>query len=331
MLQLVTKKYPRNPGRNILLVIIVLLSSLCSDAFAQEDFKKVGTTGFGFLELPVTARQLGMADALVASESPSANAVFTNPAGLANISNRHSFSASYGPWLVDMTHSAFSYGLNMGMYGHMGIHGIWLDMGTMQRTVFDPTAVGGFRDAGQFSAGAGALGITYARRMTDQFAFGGNIKYVQETIDNYEATNVLIDIGTLYNTGFGSFRIGTNIQNFGLESQFIGDVFKMPITFLVGGAMEVIGSQTSANRLTVSLSAVHPSNYTERVHLGGEYVWQNLVSLRGGYKWNYDEQSWAVGAGVHTSVGGNKIILNGGYSTLGRLGSVMRWTIEISI
>jgi len=314
----------RETGIAVLLVLLTL-------GLQGADFKKAGTTGFGFLEIPVTARQMALGDAMVACRDRSSDAVFTNPAGLAYLGSRHCLSVSYGNWLIDMQHSSFSYGVQLGNVGNLGISAVVLDMGEMQRTVLDASAPGGFRDDGQFGADALSLGLSYARMMTDRFAFGGNLKYVREQIDGYQAENVLLDIGTIYYTGFSSLRLATNIQNFGLEGKFIGDDFKMPTTFYVGLAMELIGEPDSPQRLTVSVAAVHPSNYTERVNISCEYVLGGMLSLRGGYKFNYDEQSWTGGLGLDTDIHEMPLGVSVGYNDYRRLGSVLKFTFYVGI
>jgi hypothetical protein len=53
----------------------------------------------------------------------------------------------------------------------------------------------------------------------------------------------------------------------------------------------------------MALDAVHPRDYTERIHIGAEYSFRDMVFLRGGYKTNYDEQDFSLGGGVHYAFG----------------------------
>ncbi len=66
--------------------------------------------------------------------------------------------------------------------------------------------------------------------LTDRFSVGVTLKYVQEKIDIYKADNILFDGGVIYHTGFHSLSIAARIHNFGTNTKFINDEFKMPST-----------------------------------------------------------------------------------------------------
>ena len=50
--------------------------------------------------------------------------------------------------------------------------------------------------------------------------------------------------------------------------------------------------------------AINTNDYSERFHFGGEYRFADLLSLRGGYRFNYDEGNWAAGFGLSPQVSG---------------------------
>ena len=68
-----------------------------------------------------------------------------------------------------------------------------------------------------FTSSDMVIGLSFARMLTDRFSAGLTAKYVRETWDDVSAGGVAIDIGTLYDTGFKTLRIGMSIQNFGPE------------------------------------------------------------------------------------------------------------------
>ena len=69
----------------------------------------------------------------------------------------------------------------------------------------------------------------------------------------------------------------------------------------------------SNHSLTLAVDAIHPRDYSERMHLGLEYGFKNLVFLRGGYKTNYDEEDFSFGAGFHYALGGIALTLDYSY------------------
>ncbi len=182
---------------------------------------------------------------------------------------------------------------------------------------------------GNFSANAISLGLSYSRALTDKFSFGLTVKYVREGIDDYSANNILFDGGVLYYTGFKSLRLGASIQNFGVETKYINDPFKMPSVLKLGLAAEIFGDMKSEYRVTGIVEALHPNDGDERMNAGLEIGWKNMVILRGGYKFFYDEETWSVGLGVNPST---QIPVSADFSfaDYGRLGNILRFTLNLN-
>jgi hypothetical protein len=279
--------------------VCALLAAAPAHAQMVDDLRKVGTTGMPLLEMPLSPRTNGLGDIRASDNVYSADALFNNPAGLARATERHMVTASHTQWLVGTSVQSVGYAYNAGNRGSVGVSVARLDLGTMQGTRNAvPGQVGGYVVTETFSAESLAFGLTYARRLTDRFSFGGTARYVTERIDSYSADAVVADFGMLYDTGFRSLRIGALLQNFGTDGRYLEDPFKMPIAFRLATAMEVLGHRGSANRLTVSVEALHPNNDDQRLHVGLEYGVVEALSLRGGYKLGYDEEALALGVGL---------------------------------
>lgn len=291
----------------------------------SQDFKKVGTTGYVFLEVPVSARASGVGDAGVALFHTSADAIFINPALVGFTAKRHSASFTFANWLADTKQMASAYTIKLGNLGIFGIGFVRFDFGTMQGTVnANPDQPGNYIITEPFSADALSFGVSYSKMLTDRFSFGGMVKYVREKIWIYKSENFLFDVGVLYFTGFRSLRIAGAIQNFGVDSKYIGDLFKMPTMFKIGLAGEIYGEHSQPTRLSLMLEALHPSDSPEKLNLGIEYTYKNFISIRGGYKFNYDEENFSFGLGLSASDVGVPLNLDFSFLNFNRLGSVIR-------
>lgn len=306
------------------LILILLLVSLLT---AQE-FKKAGTSGFVFLELPVSAKSAALGEASISLTDHGAAGLFINPATTGFIENSHNLSVSYSPWIADISHynTAYSFKSDLGV---ISVGAIVMDYGSMKRT----RSVGGqrlFEVTGSFDANAVALSLGYSRRLTDKFSFGAAFKYINEKIDIYSADNIVFDAGVLYYTGLGSLRLAATIQNFGVDSKFINDTFRMPTVFRIGVASELIGDYNSEYRITGIIEAFHPADNDERLNVGTEISWQNRVTLRAGYKFFYDEESFNFGVGVNPGLG-YPAEIDFAYSDYGRLGDVLRFSLKLGI
>jgi hypothetical protein len=187
----------------------------------------------------------------------------------------------------------------------------------MERTVVDAHEWEGYISQGDFSVSEYEVGIGYATRITDRFFIGGQVKFANQDLGesqvwqhlntDFERTSVrknetsvtAYDFGTFYDFGFQNIRIGMSVQNFANQP--------LPLTFQFGAAIDLNQLVTSENKnhlLTLSIGALHPKDYSERLHFGLEYVYKETLALRGGYKHNYDEESVTGGAGLRTMVKG---------------------------
>lgn len=296
-------------------------------SFAQ-DFKKTATAGFVFLEIPTNARTQSLGEASIALSDQNSSGIFVNPASLGYTKLTHSFSASYAPWLAEINNYSASYSLKSD-YGVFGVGLILFDYGTMPRTVI-ASGQKVYEVIGSFKASSLALGVTYSKMLTDKFSFGTTIKYVNEKIDIYSANNILFDGGVLYYTGLGSLRLAATIQNFGVDAKFLNDEFKMPATLRLGLASEVYGGFDDHYRITLTAEATHASDADERINFGCELSWKNIVTLRAGYKFFYDEEAFSAGIGLNPGLD-MPVIIDFAYADFGRLGSITRITLQLGL
>ncbi|MGE5621312.1 MAG: PorV/PorQ family protein [archaeon] len=308
--------------KKITLLLLILLSA---EMFSQ-DFRKTGTAGYTFLEIPVTARNAALGESSISLSDMNSSAVFSNPGALGFQKQNHSLSISYSPWFAEIKHYAAGYSFASDL-GVIGIGAIALDYGSMPRTVrLSGQRV--FEQTGMFSANSMALGLTYSKQLTDKFSFGITAKYVNEKIDVYSSSNVLMDGGFLYYTGLSSLRLGASITNFGTNSKFKNSEFKMPAMFRIGAAAEVY--QSGKNSVTLLVEAVHPTDADERVNAGTEIKLMDVLVLRGGYKFFYDEEKFSYGIGLALPVD-YPVNVDFSMSDYGRLGNILRLTLQFGM
>jgi len=75
---------------------------------------------------------------------------------------------------------------------------------------------------------------------------------------------------------------------------------------------------------------LHPRDYTERIHMGAEFMFMDMVALRAGYKTNYDIESLSLGGGVKLALGGFALKVDAAYSLMEDFDDVMRFTVGAS-
>jgi long-subunit fatty acid transport protein len=307
--------------------------------------QRAGISAFQFLKLGVGARGVAMGESFVAVAND-ASALYWNPAGLVQF-NENQAVASHTEYVVDIRHDFFGAVYHFNEQNSVGASISSLHMKDMEVT----TEAQPFGTGRYFSFGDIALGLTYSRRMTDQFSFGATIKYVEETLDVLKMRSVMFDLGTYYWIGIGSTRFAVVISNFGADvepegrvTEYNGSVdstfqsFSVPTVFKLGIAMDPISDDQQ--KLTMSLQLNHPNDNSEHFRVGAEYSWQNTFFLRGGIKRTIgqplfgtdatSEESVSLGVGVRVQMGFS--IVNGdyAYSSFSRLGSVHRISLAFT-
>ena len=308
--------------------------------------QRAGISAFQFLKIGVGARGVAMGESFVAVAND-ASALFWNPAGLAG-SGQNQVIASHAEYLVDISHEFLGVSYHIGENDAVGISFSSLHMKDMEIT----TELQPFGTGRYFSFGDIGIGLTYSKKMTDQFSFGATIRYVEETLNVLKMRSVMVDLGTLYWTGLGSTRFAVTISNFGSDVQPKGSVtptngvtvssfqsFSLPTVFKLGVAMEALENDDS--RLTTSLQLNHPNDNSEHFRVGLEYAFKNTLFLRGGIKrtigqrlFGRDETSpedFTLGAGFAVDLAElSRVNADYAFARFGDLGSVHRISIAFT-
>lgn len=335
-----------------ILLIAALVVLLGSRHPAHAQVVKYAQAGMAFLKIDVGTRSAAMGGT-EAAVTGSVEAMFSNPAGLAMLEGGQVMS-SVNNWIANIKHYGIGAAYNIDNIGTFGISLVSMDYGTFTRTVpysgFDPQKrIKGYINQGTFTVTEYAVGISYARQIATRFYVGGNLKYAHQDLGQVEifdplagttttaearVSNIVLDFGTMYYTGFKDLRFGVTIHNFSNQSDYFDQRFELPLTFDFGVAMDLlmlVGGE-SPNSLTLAVDAVHPRDYSERIHVGMEYAFQDMLFLRGGYKFNYSEQSLTAGAGVNVGVDNFRLKAGYAYTAFGRFfGAVHRVSLGIGI
>jgi hypothetical protein len=328
------------------LIILLAVASIFTVP-AHSTMKKVAQTGLQFLKVDVVARAAAMGGAFMMI-GDDATAMFYNPAGIALMSHSFDFFSGRTNWIAEINYNAVGAVKNLGNWGAVGFSAITSDYGDIIGTQVaqssdSPTDIEkGFVETGMIDVGAYAVGLTYARSLTNKFTVGGQIKYVSQHLgenilnkgDNpveNKVSGYAFDFGTIFYPGFQSLRVGMSIRNFSGQFQYEETPFQLPLTFTVSAAMDVLdlmGEHESP--LLLAIDAVHPRDYTERIQFGGEYLFMGMFALRAGYKFNYDEEGLTAGIGLKYTISRMNLKLDYAYGNMDIFDSVNRFSIGIS-
>ncbi|MCH7769967.1 MAG: PorV/PorQ family protein [Bacteroidetes bacterium] len=316
----------------LILIIFIVFLDVKAQLFPTLGGQRAGISTAQFLKIGVGGRATALGDAFVAIAND-ASSLYWNPAGLVQFDNDQ-VMFSHNQWVADINHEFFGAVYHFGKNHALGVSVIALTMDDMPVTTeFAPFGTGQF-----FGFSDLAIGITYSQKMTDKFSFGVTVRYMEETLDKLKMRGVMIDLGTYYWTGLGSTRFAVTVSHFGAEMAPDGKInlvgnreksdwqsFSPPTMFRIGFAFEPY--ENKEHKVTTSIQLNHPNDNSENFALAVEYVWKSLLSLRGGYKFNVDEQNISFGAGVDVPISIAKFTFDYSFVNFERLGSVHRFSI----
>lgn len=270
--------------------------------------------------------------------------MFFNPAGMARLKNSVDVSLGRVQWIADINYvyGSLAFSPSDGKYGVFGVNALSVDYGDFRGTIRADNEAG-YVDTGIFSPTAFAVGLGYAKALSDKFSVGGDVRYVKQDLqsniigfnqDGSEITtdnrvNVFaFDFGILYRTGFRSLDFGMSLRNFSEEIEYVEESFQLPLTFEIGismNAMDVLARENTTHDFIVSVDAVHPRDFAEQVNIGGEYMFMEMFALRAGYSFPNDEHHFSAGAGFHKA---SLFSLDYAYTPFGLFNEVHRFSVQ---
>lgn len=338
--------------KKIIIIICIMVGFSLADAQVFKSTTKVGTTAAQFLKIGAGAKPLSMGGAFSAYLGD-INSIYWNPASISRIYGGEA-TFNHANWLADIKYDFFAVALDLGDMGTLGASIVSMNVpDDIVRTYSHPDG-----DGRVFDAGGLAIGLSYARNLTDRFSVGITTKIVREWIWNESALGMAIDFGTLYITPFNDLKIGASISNFGTKMELDGrdleyvrdmetitdngkvknipslfnvDSYEMPLTFRVGLSMDVI--KTDLLRATAAVDAVHPNDNSEFINSGLEIGYDEMFFARVGYRSLFlkdSEGGLTAGGGIsYNLLGGTFIKFDYAFADYGRLKNVHFVSISV--
>ena len=326
----------RHLKQNILMISLVLISSSLygQTGIEPQDIRRAGQAGWQFLKINGDPVQASMGGAYTAISRGNANAVFGNPASLVDVKN-NDLQFNTVSWIADIKHSSAAVARHFRQIGVFAVSVAYMDYGDIPETINQLNSIGDRTQAvitgNYFSAYDVAIGVSYARNITDRLSLGASVRWIRESIAELDMNNWSLDIGTMYYTGFKTLRLAIVARNFGPDSHLLGwseeyqsepvDV-RMPIDLRLGIAMDFFDGIDSPHRMTAVLEGDHPNDGTEKIHLGLDYSFLNMFTLRSGYRFNYDVQGLTFGLGFLYAINQYQGQMNYAYVDFGDLKQV---------
>jgi long-subunit fatty acid transport protein len=309
--------------RKSLTIVGLLLGTVMpvGAAFGQT---KTGTTISQFLKIEPGARAAGMGNTGVALYD-GIQSVYYNPAALGAVA-RSAVQFTHSDWYAGISYDYAAGALPVGGLGTIFASITSLGSGDIDvRTVDQPLGTGE-----RYSVTDLALGLGYGRQLTSRFGVGVQFNYLTETIWHTSLNALTLSIGTAYLLSDNGVRIGASISNLGTTARYTGgdlaiqydndpgahgdnsslpanqstDDFPVPILFRAG--LSVPHRLSPDSKLLIQVDAFHPSDNTESMSGGVEWLLKDTLALRAGYQHLFEQDSdlgVTLGAGLQGGLG----------------------------
>lgn len=331
----------------MLIIIPFQLNGIYGQLNNKQTMTKSGTTAAQFLKIGVDARGTGMGNAFTAMDGD-ISSMFWNASGLANVKRIETVFVN-NDWLAGISFQYLGFAMPINRIGVLGLSVTSLTVpDDLVRTITQPEGTGEYWGAHDLAAN-----LSFARKLSDKFSIGGNIKYIQQSIWHSHANTFAMDLGALFITPFRGIRLGASLANYGNKLKMTGrdqklsvdpdplnqgnvefvnslyetDAFPIPLIFRVGLSGDMNIHQKI--RLSYGIDAFHPNDNTEAVNTGLELAIGETLFLRGGHANLFRENSeegLTLGCGIQYRLWATQTILKIDYSYVdfGRLNYVNR-------
>ena len=316
--------------------------------FGQNE--KLAQTGMKFLSLSTDARGGALGDAMTSLEANS-SAMFFNTATMARMKNTADVAVNRTNWIAGIHYFSASaaFAPFNGDYGIIGVFFTSVDYGDDFYGTILAENEQGFEETGKLSPSAYAVGVGYARALTDKFSIGGNVKLVGQNLGtsvidiaddgsrldkDYKKSVLAFDFGLLYRTGYKSLVFGMCLRNFSQEVKYEQESFQLPLTFKVGVSMNIFDLTSidpGTHSLLLAVDAVQPRDYKQQLSIGAEYGLMQKFFLRAGVLFPNDNYAFNAGVGFRQPVGGTVIGVDYAYTPFQKFDSVHRFSIHFGL
>ncbi len=334
--------------KRVMGAVILAAALAAGPAHAQS---KVGTTIGAFMGIEPSARIAAMGNAGVALNG-GIQGVYYNPAAMGSVL-QPGFQFTHSLWFADISYDYAAAALPLHGNGTLFASVTALNSGEIDvRTVDQPLGTGE-----RYTVSDVALGLGYGRQITQRFAAGIQVNFMNETIWHSSVHALTFSAGTAYRLMENGTVIGASLSNFGTNSAFHGrdlaiqydndpsqygdngalpgnqttDQFPVPIVFRVG--LSFPHDLGPDSRVLLAADATHPNDNSESVNLGGEWSWKNTLALRAGYQTLFQKDSElgpTLGVGLGGSMGETKFRFDYAWAHHTRLQETHRMTFALS-
>ena len=272
--------------KKLFIAIFIVLLTVSLSAKIPKDGSKYG---FQFLKIPVSPELAAMAN--------TGEAIHSSPLTFFHHPVAHSWQrgASVGisqtNWFFETNMYNLAY-RNTGFKSSFGFGLVYMDYGQFDKRDYKGSLEGSFYPMDlRFTT-------NIARKLSPDIHLGVNFNMLYQKIHTASAYAFTTDFGLQYLTPFRNTSLDFAIKNIGDSSKMDLEKIEIPIIvdFGVATALDITDTFILKPALKISYIDGHDDIMPA---LGVQGVISDMLFLRVGYKFNYNEEDFSTGFGIH--------------------------------
>jgi hypothetical protein len=246
-----------------------------------------GEYGFQFLQIPANPIAASLAGNGIYGTSY-AGAWMQNPA--ANlVDERFSLSLQHTLWLLDTNYTQIIYSKS-NRNRHIGLAARILDSGELDAYNASGELIGNYHplDAN--------LLVNCAFRIFPDHLLGVNAGLLYEKLDTASSYGLSTDVGYVFLTPVTNAILFSSVKNLGFTSKMDKERIKLPLTVEAGLGYAYPFQES---KLSGQIALNKATDTDLRSTISAEFALRQMLKLRAGYKFNYDEEGLTAGIGLN--------------------------------
>ena len=267
-------------------ILTLIMIACIANIYAID--KKAGEYGFQFMKLPSVTSVAGMGGTGEMLQSSPLN--FLHHPAAFDWQRGKSVAFTNTLWLVETNIYSLAY-RTISFNNGFGFGIKYMDMGKFEKRTDNGTLIGSYYPLDVDFV------FNYVHKLSPDIHAGANIHLVYEKIDTSSATGFYLDLGTAYLTPLANTTLDLAVKNIGFGSKMDQENVDATLSCEFGLTTGIILSEEF--EIYPATKLIYYNDHDDIIPaIGIDLKILNILSIRTGYKFNYNCEDFSAGFGV---------------------------------